>query len=80
MAGANVAQLVEQRFRKARVVSSILTVGSISFPAKSPINGADMHISLSRIQWASILGNVGESGVFGQPLATDLPFGLKPAK
>jgi hypothetical protein len=26
---ANVAQLVEQRFRKARVVSSILTVGSI---------------------------------------------------
>ena len=30
MAGANVAQLVEQRFRKARVVSSILTVGSIS--------------------------------------------------
>ena len=28
--GANVAQLVEQRFRKARVVSSILTVGSIS--------------------------------------------------
>src|ERR1035438_10342040 len=25
---ANVAQLVEQRFRKARVVSSILTVGS----------------------------------------------------
>ena len=28
---ANVAQLVEQRFRKARVVSSILTVGSISY-------------------------------------------------
>ena len=27
---ANVAQLVEQRFRKARVVSSILTVGSTS--------------------------------------------------
>ena len=29
---ANVAQLVEQRFRKARVVSSILTVGSILYP------------------------------------------------
>ena len=28
---ANVAQLVEQRFRKARVVSSILTVGSILY-------------------------------------------------
>ena len=28
ISGANVAQSVEQRFRKARVVSSILTVGS----------------------------------------------------
>ena len=28
---ANVAQSVEQRFRKARVVSSILTVGSTSY-------------------------------------------------
>ena len=32
---ANVAQSVEQRFRKARVVSSILTVGSISNLLKS---------------------------------------------
>ena len=30
-ADANVAQSVEQRFRKERVVSSILTVGSISY-------------------------------------------------
>jgi hypothetical protein len=35
---ANVAQLVEQRFRKARVVSSILTVGSISKPATNRMN------------------------------------------
>src|SRR5579859_7141217 len=33
---ANVAQSVEQRFRKARVVSSILTVGSILKSRKSP--------------------------------------------
>jgi hypothetical protein len=32
---ANVAQSVEQRFRKAWVVSSILTVGSISKPLKA---------------------------------------------
>ena len=31
--GANVAQSVEQRFRKARVVSSILTVGSTLKPS-----------------------------------------------
>jgi hypothetical protein len=30
-----------------------------------------MHISLSRIQWGSILANDRESGIFGQPLATD---------
>ena len=35
---ANVAQLVEQRFRKARVVSSILTVGSTSKPATNRMN------------------------------------------
>ena len=33
-AAANVAQSVEQRFRKARVVSSILTVGSIFISLK----------------------------------------------
>src|ERR1035437_3688836 len=34
---ANVAQLVEQRFRKARVVSSILTVGSTSNPHRTTV-------------------------------------------
>jgi hypothetical protein len=34
---ANVAQLVEQRFRKARVVSSILTVGSILKPSQNTV-------------------------------------------
>ena len=35
---ANVAQSVEQRFRKAWVVSSILTVGSTSNPTKACVS------------------------------------------
>ena len=42
---ANVAQLVEQRFRKARVVSSILTVGSIF---KKPQPNKDASFSRPR--------------------------------
>jgi hypothetical protein len=58
---ANVAQLVEQRFRKARVVSSILTVGSTSKPLKKPpVLRADYDVWPSLSQWSVIQPNAGE--------------------
>ena len=47
MQGANVAQSVEQRFRKARVVSSILTVGSTFYRL------GKATIQQPKIQWVS---------------------------
>jgi bacterial/archaeal transporter family protein len=61
--GANVAQLVEQRFRKARVVSSILTVGSSFswFPAMSWVFWAVLSAFFAGI--TAILAKIGVAGV-----------------
>jgi hypothetical protein len=66
---ANVAQSVEQRFRKARVVSSILTVGS-SLRSLSAICG--WQASLRRRAWNGFAIGLAE----GQNATADSPFAL----